>query len=158
MAEHYPLIFTYRDLVEGMGFLAEVVAEGRVLAVTEGPDSYWMFGVNPGGLAEGAKSTAETQRLFREAYRAVLFDLIAESKDFAEFKAKAESFFRETNEAVEAEWKTAVTAIRQGKVKVDTTGVPKKPAETPVSFTVSEKRDFTPKANRLEEREPAIAA
>ena len=43
----YPLLFTFRDKIEGRDFVAEVVAHGRVLAVEE-QEGWWLYGVQPG--------------------------------------------------------------------------------------------------------------
>ena len=48
----YPLLFTYRDTLFGTGLLLEVqVVNGRALCVKEAEDEYWVYGVNPGGMA-----------------------------------------------------------------------------------------------------------
>src|SRR5262245_11297759 len=100
----YPLLFGFRDLVAGNGYVAGVgITNGRALLVDEG-DGFWMYGVNPGGVAAGGKSLGEAQAEFRTAYKSVLFDLAAEARSFEAFKAEVERFVQETNNPTLAEW------------------------------------------------------
>ena len=71
--KHYPILFTFIDKVSGNGFLAKVTVHGRALAADEG-DGWWMYGVEPGDLAEGGASFAEAQAKFRMTFSAILFD------------------------------------------------------------------------------------
>ena len=52
---HYPLLFGFRDLVAGNGFVAGVNLNGRALLADEG-DGFVMYGVNPGGIAAGGSN------------------------------------------------------------------------------------------------------
>lgn len=103
----YPILFGFRDLIAGNGFVAGVGVNGRVLLVDE-DDGYWMYGVNPGGLSAGGATAPEAQAEFRVIYRSVLFDIAAEATDFESFKSEVERFFSETNEPTKAEWDEAV--------------------------------------------------
>lgn len=105
----YPILFGFRDLIAGNGFVAGVTVNGRALLVDEG-DGYWMYGVNPGGVAAGGATATEAQSEFRVAYRSVLFDIAAEAMDFATFRTEVERFFNETNEPTKAEWDEAELA------------------------------------------------
>jgi hypothetical protein len=47
----YPLLLGFHDLVAGNGYIAGIaLSNGRALLVDEG-DGFWMYGVNPGGMA-----------------------------------------------------------------------------------------------------------
>ncbi len=47
---HYPVLFTYRDVIIGAGVVAHVEASGRFLIEDKGTDEdIWIYGVNPGG-------------------------------------------------------------------------------------------------------------
>ena len=130
----YPLFFGLRDLVAGNGFVAAVALEGRALLVDEG-DGFWMYGVNPGGVAAGGKTHGEAQAEFRQRYRSVLFDLAAEAASFEEFQRAVAQFCEETNEPTAAEWEEAVNEVRSGKVDAD--WLPKRRAESKIGVRVS---------------------
>lgn len=51
MSDRCPLLFQFRDKIYGSDFAAEVVTRGRVLGAEES-ESFWMYGVLPGGLAQ----------------------------------------------------------------------------------------------------------
>ena len=77
----YPLLLGFRDLIAGNGFVASVALNGRALLVDE-DDGFWMYGVNPGGLAAGGSTAAEALAEFRKDYRLVLFDIATEAEGF----------------------------------------------------------------------------
>jgi hypothetical protein len=116
---HYPLLFGFRDLVAGRGFLAGVAVDGRALLVQNDEIGYWMHGVNPGGLSAGGADTGEAQRAFRETYRTILFDISNSSGNFEEFKTGVEQFFNQTSDRLLAEWLDAVQEVRAGVVHAD---------------------------------------
>ena len=126
----YRVLFTFRDKISGKRFLAEVVMEGRLLVVNEG-DGWWMYGVEPGGLAEGGSTPADALLGLRQSYREVLFDFAAEANtSFKAFKARVERFFSEKCEALEPEWQNAVAEIRKGTITPEGLEVRSKPIET----------------------------
>lgn len=152
-----PLLFSFRDLVEGKGFLAEVVTHGRGLMICEGPDDFWMYGVNPGGIAAGGKNPDEANVEFRKAYTVVLFDIAYQASDFASFKRSVAAFFDETNLPTEKAWKDAVEEVRAGRI--DAEGIPRQPAESPrfVEVNLKVTENLAPQNNAVEP-EPALAA
>src|SRR5215210_8145215 len=124
----YPLLFGFRDLIAGNGYIAGVaLSNGRAVLVDEG-DGFWMYGVNPGGLAAGGESLGRAQSEFRSAYKSGLFDIAAEAQSFEAFKAEVERFFRETNNPTLVEWDEAVAEVRQGRTEAD--WLPKKSADS----------------------------
>lgn len=116
---HYPLLFGFRDLVAGRGFLAGVAVYGRALLVHDDELGYWMHGVNPGGLSAGGVDAGAAQQAFRETYKTVLFDISASSGSFGEFKSEVERFFHETSDRLLSQWSTAVERVREDNVHVD---------------------------------------
>jgi hypothetical protein len=114
----YPILFGFRDLVAGNGFAAGVGVNGRALLVDEG-DGFWMYGVNPGGLAAGGTNHGEAQAEFRQGYRSVLFDIATQAADFESFRREVQSFFQETNESTEREWNAALAEVRKGNIVAD---------------------------------------
>ena len=132
-----PLLFTYRDTLFGNGFVVEVQAKnGRALCVRE-PEGFWMYGVNPGGMAGTGEDPDSAHAAFRQAFSNVLVDLALEAPNFGAFRDAVIKFFGETNEGYEPEWLTAVQAVRNGEVTA--TGIPRAPAESPRSIEVNVK-------------------
>ena len=144
----YPILFGFRDLIAGNGFVAGVGVNGRALLVDE-DDGYWMYGVNPGGLSAGGATAAEAQAEFRVIYRSVLFDAAAEATDFESFKIEIERFFSETNEPTKAEWDEAVQEVRNGKVSAD--WLSKGKAESRIGVDVVLLDHPVPSVNALDE-------
>lgn len=106
-----PLLFTFRDVISGDGFLTGITLSGRALMVQEG-DKWWMYGVRPGGIAETADTAQELFLSFRKAYTEVLFDIAGECRSFDLFKQEVERFFYEPDAEEERRWEDAVTRIR----------------------------------------------
>ncbi len=114
--EKYSLLFTFEQVIYGKGFLALVVARGRVLMAQE-YDKWWLYGVQPGGMADCGQEIFEAQLNFRAAFKNILLDFAAESENFKEFEKAAKDFFNAIDKEDEAEWIKARDAIRSGKVK-----------------------------------------
>ncbi len=151
-----PLLFTFRDKVSGNGFLADIEAQGRALAVRD-EGEVWMNGVQPGGIAEGGENGSEAYAKFRQTYKAVLFDIASETKDFNEFKLLVEAFFHDISHLTEKEWWNAVKRVREEKHTEE--GLPIKSAEeTEVKVTVKKVEQFTPADNILIDAPQALAA
>lgn len=151
----YPLLFGFRDLVAGNGYVAGVaISNGRALLVDEG-DGFWMYGVNPGGLAAGGKDLGEAQSEFRTAFKSVLFDIAAEAQTFETFRTEVERFFRETNDPTLLEWNEAVAEVRLGHTDAD--WLPKKSAESTPDVEVVRLEHPEPSVNALDD-EAKIAA
>lgn len=152
----FPLLFTYRGITIGPGFVARIDLRGRGLAVVE-PDSTWIYGVTPGGLAEGGHSLDEAHRHFRETLRLVFADIAEESTSFHDFRAKATAFFNETNRETAAAWDTAVERVR-ASANATLGDLPTWPAESRVyvSITLQAESSLTPRLNTIES-EAAVA-
>jgi hypothetical protein len=155
---HYPLLFGFRDLVAGKGFLAGVSINGRALLLHDPEDGYWMYGVNPGGLAAGGADVGEAQHAFRETYRTILFDIAMDAEDFEAFRLEVSRFFEESNEELVSEWRAAVEEVRSGEVKAD--WLPQadaKKARLSVEVSLLAADQLKPSLNEPDE-EPALAA
>jgi hypothetical protein len=153
-----PLLFTYRDRVFGNGFAADVCAEnGRALCVREA-DGFWMYGVNPGGMAAFGEDPVAAHRAFRKTFSRVLVDIASESGSFAEFQQNVREFFDETNEGHAVDWNAAVLKVRADEVIAE--GIPKLPAESARTITIEQKHEpqFTVADNRPSEFKRALAA
>lgn len=144
----YPFFFTFLDKVEGNGYLADVAVHGRVLA-TEEDGVWWMYGVNPGGVAACGKSRAEAYTEFRKAVMSVLFDIATRSsKDFFAFRKEARRFFDEVNCPTLAEWEAAREQVRAGKVTIE--GMRRETQESPRRIEIKQKKKFAAKDNRTD--------
>ena len=149
--DRLPLLFTFKDRVEGNGFLADIEAQGRVLAVRDPEEEgkVWMNGVQPGGIAEGGKSQRKAYRAFKNIYKSVLFDIALEAKNFNEFKLETEKFFAQVCRPIEEEWWNAVKQVRKERYTEE--GLRKKSAKkTEVKITVTDVKQFTPEHNTIE--------
>lgn len=141
---HYPLLVTFLDKIEGDGYLVDIRVHGRLLAV-EDDDAWWMYGVNPGGLAASGKSRAEAYSEFRKTLMKVLFDLASDATDFYAFRKAATQFFDETNEPTLKEWEAAREQVRAGKITIE--GMPRETAEPPRRIEIRQKQTFAAKDN-----------
>jgi hypothetical protein len=114
----YPLLCGFQEFVPGNGFVASVAMQGRALATNEG-DQWWIYGVNPGGIAESGHTLLEAHAQLRAAVRRYLSDVTRQVADFDSFKAEVERFFNETDAASVSEWDAAVADVRSGKANLD---------------------------------------
>jgi hypothetical protein len=147
---NYPLLITFHGAVFGQGFVADVVARGRLVATQEAEHKWWFYGVNPGAIAAHGESLNDAHQDFRAGLKAVLIQFATEADSFEAFKAGVEGFFYATNEATEAEWRAALQDVRANRTTLH--GLPIQPAdEVPVSVIVTRKSvdTFTPDDNRM---------
>ena len=130
-----PILFTYRDVLAGNGFVAGVEIKGRYLMLEENGE-VWVDGVEPGGIGAGGSSQKEAAAAFRQMYQKVLFDIADDATIFEEFKAEVEKFFSDINEPISQEWWSAVELVREGKVISE--WLEKEPAESEMGVQVIE--------------------
>lgn len=117
--QHIPLYFDLRHIVAGQGFIAAVRMRGRATGV-EDFGSIWIYGVNPGGIAEHGPDLKSAYANFRRFLVGVMSDLAEDAADFIEFRAAVSDFLEETNAESVAEWTEARDEVRKGHVpKVD---------------------------------------
>lgn len=114
--KHYPLVFSFRDMVAGNGFVAHVIVDGRVLLVEEDDEDIWMFGVQPGCVAGGDKERRTAFAEFKNNYLGALYDIAAEASSFADFKKLTEQFFQEVNEPNARDWTEALRRVREAGI------------------------------------------
>ena len=152
-----PIIFTYRDTLFGPGFVVEVHAvNGHALCVHE-DDGFWMYGVNPGGMAAHGEDVDCAHAAFRAMFSDILKDLAAEAQEFEEFRELVESFFNDTNIGFDREWHEAVRAIRNREVDPGLVPPRRVRAESPREIHVTIKKVVSAKDNQPD-LEPALAA
>ena len=81
-----PFLFSYRDTLFGNGFVVHVEAKnGRALSVHE-EDGWWMYGVNPGGMAAHGDDPHAAHAAFRKTFSDVWLDIAKDTRSFAEFR------------------------------------------------------------------------
>jgi hypothetical protein len=125
----YPLVFSFRNLIAGNGYVASVAMHGRVVLAegalsTEGGGNQeiWMFGVQPGDIAGGAGGDQQRSVAFvafKKSYDEVLQDIAAEATSYEEFKEKVTEFFGEVNGPNLNDWEHALGEVRAGRLTLD---------------------------------------
>jgi predicted RNase H-like HicB family nuclease len=134
----YPLIFSFSELLSSSGFLAGVKGRARAIMVREDDGAWWMYGVEPGGLAESGDTPQEAHIKFAEAFRGVLFDIASDSATLPDFEKALKKFFHEIDREDADRWEKAATAIRAGSLVPEPpfSSLPKQPAESPPFISV----------------------
>ena len=132
----YPLVFSFRDLIAGNGFVAAVSIDGRAL-LSEEEDGYWMFGVQPGSVAGGGDAKAISFKQFKDSYLSVLFDMAAEAVSFEQFDAMVKLLFTQVNEPNLSEWESALAAVRANSITLE--DVARVPADSRVPALLIQK-------------------
>jgi predicted RNase H-like HicB family nuclease len=153
----HPIIITLQDAVAGNGFLARIKLSGRTLMRHE-DGKWWMYGVQPSGVAASGNNVAEAFLNFRNRYQAILFDIAAESKDFSAFKQEVENFFNEadTDNEDERMWNESLKAIRSKSCYVPDEFAElqrKSPEAIPVGIAierVEDQKKLTPEDNHAD--------
>jgi len=85
----FPIVYTFRRLIAGHGFIADVALRGHALQV-EQDDGTWIYGVAPGGIAGSPEGE------FFESLATILFDIAHEATTFDRFREDVTIFFFET--------------------------------------------------------------
>jgi predicted RNase H-like HicB family nuclease len=136
----YPLIFTFGESVGAPRFMAGVSGSGRALMVQEGDGSWWLYGVEPGGIAGRGDSPQEAHLKFVEALKGVLLDIAADMSSFQAFEQQVQKFFKENDRKEEARWREALEAIRSGALRPEApfSGLPRQSAESDRYVVVQE--------------------
>src|SRR5262245_9108217 len=134
----FPFFVTYRGTFFANGYIVEVQAmNGRTVGIQEA-DAFWLYGINPGGMAAQGPDLVRAQRAFSETLTNVLIDLAATADTFDAFKTAVGEFFDETNTGYEAEWHEATQRVQRGDIQLE--NMPVMPANSPRSLQVSLKR------------------
>jgi hypothetical protein len=85
---------------------------GRALCVQEADGRWWMYGVNPGGMAAVGDDPDAAHREFRKTFSQVLKDLAAEANTFEDYRRLVTQFFDDTNEGYADEWAAAASRVQ----------------------------------------------
>ena len=158
--QNIPLYFDLREIVVGQGFIAAVRMRGRATGV-EDFGSTWIYGVNPGGLADHGSDLKTAYGNFRRSLVCVLLDFAEEAADFGAFSQAVRGFLEATNSESVAEWEVARSEIREGRTpEVD---LPPEKADLEPDLQVTDlsaarPADLTPAINELPEPQERLAA
>jgi hypothetical protein len=127
----HPLVFTLQNAIEGCGFLAGITTYGKAVMEQDENAQWWMYGVCPGAIAAGGKTTNEAFLNFRNRYKDVLFDLAEECGSFLAFRNATEAFFKAEDPEESARWETALEVVRRSGSALPEpfTELPRKKAE-----------------------------
>jgi len=139
MKNYYPLLFTFRDVVSGNGFLSGITLSGRMLMFKEDDGKWWAYGVRPAAIAASGEIPQEAHFNFKNRYKEVLYDFAQEAASFESFRNQVENFYYEPDEEEERIWEAAVQAIRSGTLVPEEpfSNLPKQAPETrPSSISV----------------------
>ena len=115
----YPIVFTYRELIVGNGFVATVESTGRCLMEDFGDSDVWVTGVHPSGFSAGADNQQSASEAFQREHRVALLDMAHDAPDFDSFQAMVRDFHAQKSEIGEMEWWKAVHQVRAGKIASD---------------------------------------
>jgi len=154
--KEFPLLFTFRDMVAGNGFIAGVTISGRALMTDEGEGGWWVYGVRPGALSESGDTPQAAYLAFRTALQETLFHFAERSADFFALHADIERFFGQVDAEEERRWVSAREAIKGGAaVDAPFTELPQDRSLRPCFVEVvrldKPERQPTPADNRVEE-------
>lgn len=150
----FPLIFSFRDVIQGNGFAATVTMNGRALLTIEDDGDVWLDGVQPGSIGGGGKAQEAALLDFKSNYLSVLFDIANDASTLDAFKAGVQSFFDYTC-AVDLEtWQATWAAERAAEARSEPprADLPRVPAaQRPPTVSVVELTASTasPKGNVL---------
>lgn len=111
-----PLLFSFKQLVVGKGFLAGVRMDGHALLETERVEDHeesWITGVAPVGIAGGGGDRGVAFVEFRKAWIEVVFDVAEKASSFEDFRASCEAFLASKQDSLTALWQEAVATVRR---------------------------------------------
>jgi len=111
-----PLLFSFKQVVVGNGFVAGVKMDGHALLETEQVDNReesWITGIAPVGIVGGAGDRGLAFVEFRKAWIEVVFDIAAKASCFDDFRTSCEEFLASEQDSLTALWKEAVAVVRR---------------------------------------------
>jgi len=139
----YPLVFTFSDVVSGNGFLAGVAISGSALMLQE-DGAWWLYGVQPGAIAESGETPRDAHAQFRSLYRAYLFDTAESAASFDAFSGEVNRFFNTVDSETEISWNQAIEDISSGRV------VPEPPFAARPREPAGHRRNLNVRVERLD--------
>ncbi len=146
-----PLLFSFRQVVVGDGFLAGVRMNGRaILDHPEAPgEEIGISGVAPVGISGGGADRGLAFAEFRNAWVSVLFDIASEASSFEQFQTDCTAFLESRVPHLSAEWDAALEVVRQ-KHYVDATLKSEVVNGDQLAFEVVDLSHLQAEANQIE--------
>lgn len=146
-----PLLFTFKKLVIGKGFIAGVMMSGRAL-LEEEDNEVWISGVAPVGITGGGPSRDDAFAEYRKRWVSVLFDIAADAESFSDFQAQCSEFLTSSLPHLTEEWELALREVRKKKY-TDATLRTESADKQPVHHEIVELEpsSFTPGDNVLDQ-------
>ena len=111
-----PLLFSFKQVIVGSGFVAGVRMNGRALLETElveEKEECWITGIAPVGIVGGGADRSVAFSEFRKSWTEVVFDLASQASDFKAFKAACLSFLKSSQDDLTKLWCDAVAEVRK---------------------------------------------
>lgn len=115
---NYPIFFAFKDVVACGQFKALIQARGKALLTYEG-NKWWMYGVQPGGMAASGSDVGEAFKAFNRTFGHIIRDIAEEVAHCPnEFEKTARRFFDDIDEEEQRTWQEARDKIRSGEMGV----------------------------------------
>ena len=113
----YPLLFTYRGVIEGRGYTASVELDGGAVVTVEKDGIYLAHGLRPGGICGEGQDLLEAYFGFKSEIQVVIRDLANEERDIRAFKTQLLQFFNDSDPWAEDAFQEARKQMRDGHVE-----------------------------------------
>lgn len=110
----FPLVYRLQVPIFGRGFIAGVEVRGHALLVHEDDGTWWVSGVQPGGLADTGDTPASAYAAFRNGLVMVLIDSQAQTDSYAAFSADVHRLLNQVSDADRVRWTEARDRLRAG--------------------------------------------
>ncbi len=146
-----PLLFSFKQVVVGNGFIAGVEMNGRALLETDwvgGRAEAWITGIEPVGISGGGGDRGLAFGEFRKSWTLVVFDLAEQARDFQEFKSLCETFLASNQPNMTQLWTDAVAVVRKSHYVDASLG--REDASQKVTFKVLDLANMRPDHNKVE--------
>lgn len=111
----HPLIFKFKGVLQTPAFVAGITVEGHVLATLEEDGQWWLYGVNPGGMAQCGATLDQAYANFRTFFKGIVEDMAAEASSFEAFKVDLAKFIADTDSEDGARWAKARAELKAGQ-------------------------------------------
>lgn len=111
-----PLVFSFKQVVLGNGFIAGVRMDGRALMEidkADGGEEVWLTGIAPVGITGGGADRSVAFAEFRNAWAEVVFDIAHEADSFDDFERSCKVFLSAEQDSLTRLWLDAVDAVRR---------------------------------------------
>ncbi len=125
-----PIMFSFTDPIEGLGFIARVKTNGRAVVEKEDERCWWINGVTPGGVCAYGDTVQAALDSFRLTYRKVLLDCAARCRTFEDFRAEVGLIFSSTTDDIMSEWQQAALMLRNGASAGPLEGLAREPSDS----------------------------